>query len=84
MAECCLSMVEEGIFHPRQVERVRMVLNRLPEARRTDGEFLELAARLRELEKRNGEPGDAPNDGPATPVADSDTSGGGRHRRSLR
>jgi hypothetical protein len=29
---------------------------------------------------QNGEPGDAPNDGPAMPVDNSDGSGGGRHR----
>lgn len=30
MAECCLSLIEESAFSTRQVERVRMLLNRIP------------------------------------------------------
>lgn len=29
MAECCLSLIEASLFHRRQVERVRMLLNRI-------------------------------------------------------
>ncbi len=38
MAECCLSLVEAGVFSPRKTEQVRALLNRLPD---------ELAASLR-------------------------------------
>jgi hypothetical protein len=30
MAECCVALVETGVFHTRQLERVRMSLNRIP------------------------------------------------------
>jgi hypothetical protein len=30
MADCCLSLVEASVFHKRQVERVRMILKRVP------------------------------------------------------
>ena len=29
MAECCLSLIEEGVFHRRQTERVRELLKRV-------------------------------------------------------
>jgi hypothetical protein len=31
MAECCLLLIEAGIFHKRQLEHVRMILKKLPE-----------------------------------------------------
>jgi hypothetical protein len=30
MADCCLSLIEAAVFHQRQLERVRMMLKRLP------------------------------------------------------
>src|SRR5262245_14312529 len=30
MADCCLSLVEADVFQPSQLQRVRMILNRLP------------------------------------------------------
>jgi hypothetical protein len=30
MADCCLSLIEASVFHQRQLQRVRMVLKRLP------------------------------------------------------
>ena len=30
MADCCLSLIESSVFTPRQVQRVRMLLNRIP------------------------------------------------------
>jgi hypothetical protein len=59
MAECCLVLIEESIFHPRQTERVRMLLNSVPEERRSEQQVLDLVARVRAAEKK-GEP-----DGPA-------------------
>lgn len=31
MAEISLDLIQAGVFHPRQLERVRMLLNRIPE-----------------------------------------------------
>lgn len=31
MAETCLDLIQAGVFHQRQLERVRMLLNRIPE-----------------------------------------------------
>lgn len=56
MADCCLTLMEEAVFHKRQTERVRMLLNCVPEERRSDGRFLDLTGRLRAVEERaNGE-----------------------------
>ncbi|HLK57922.1 MAG TPA: zinc-ribbon domain containing protein [Chthonomonadaceae bacterium] len=53
MADCCLTLVEAGIFHPRQKEHVRILLKHLPEDGKSQKPFLELIARL----KRMGEAG---------------------------
>jgi len=55
MADCCLVLIEEAIFHPRQTERVRMLLNGLPEEMRSEQRFLDLSVRVRVAEKK-GEP----------------------------
>ena len=47
MAECCLSLIEEGVFHTRQTERVRELLKRVHV--NTEGEASE---RFRNLEER--------------------------------
>ena len=76
MAECCLTLVEDAVFHLRQLERVRMLLNRIPETHRSDMQFVQLVARLRAVEKRNSEPGSAPNGGPAASADNSSARGG--------
>ncbi|MBN2024806.1 MAG: zinc-ribbon domain-containing protein [Pirellulales bacterium] len=53
MAECCLCLVEAAVFPPRQLERVRMLLNRVPDARRSDDQVVEMIARLRAVEERD-------------------------------
>lgn len=52
MAECCLVLIEESIFHLRQTERVRMLLNSVPEERRSEQQFLDLLARVLAAEKK--------------------------------
>lgn len=47
MAECCLTLVEEGVFHERQTERVRMLLKSVPEERQSERRFADLSTRLR-------------------------------------
>ncbi len=46
MADCCLTLIEEAIFHFGQLERVRMLLHRIPESGRSDKLYLNLIARL--------------------------------------
>ena len=72
MADCCLTLVEEVVFHNRQTERVRMLLNRVPQEKRSDKRFLELSVRLHAVEtKANSERNAAPNGGPTTRLGDS-------------
>lgn len=52
MADCCLGLIEEAIFHRRQTDRVRMLLNCLPKDRRSEQRFLDLSARVREAEAK--------------------------------
>jgi hypothetical protein len=61
MAECCLTLMEESIFHPRQTERVRMLLNRVGDSCGEHDRLEALVVRLKEFEQRIGEPdaGDA-------------------------
>ena len=57
MAACCLSLIEASVFHIRQTERVRMLLNRISAERdvKTQNRFDELRVRLLALEtKSNG------------------------------
>jgi len=61
MAECCLTLMEESLFHPRQAERVRMLLKRTADGHQQDADFLDLVERLREFECRNGEPASGGN-----------------------
>lgn len=53
MANCCLMLIEASVFHVRQVERVRMLLNRMPEEQRGQQRFAQLAARLRAAEQNS-------------------------------
>ncbi len=61
MAERCLVLIEESIFHPRQTERVRMLPSSVPEERRSEEHFLDPSARVRAAEKK-GEPCAGPNE----------------------
>ncbi len=57
MAACCLSLIEANVFHRRQTERVRMLLNRISAecSVKTQNKFNELRERLLALEtKSNG------------------------------
>ncbi|WP_164102266.1 zinc-ribbon domain containing protein [Candidatus Laterigemmans baculatus] len=47
MAECCLDLVEGGVFHGRHTERVRMLLNKFPQ---NQGDAV--ARRIRDLRDR--------------------------------
>ena len=58
MAECCMGLIEQDIFHRRQTERVRMLLNQVPDESRSEQRFLTLVARVRSAEGQ-GEPSDA-------------------------
>lgn len=60
MARCSLTLMEQGLFHPRQTEHVRRLLNRVPEESRSGGPFLELISRLHALEARAKEASAAP------------------------
>jgi hypothetical protein len=44
MAECCLSLIEEGIFHKRQALNVRKLLQQAGEGKQCDGLQARLAA----------------------------------------
>jgi hypothetical protein len=51
MAECCLSLIEASVFSPRQHERVRMLLHRVPDRPRHAKRRQKLLGRVRNLEK---------------------------------
>lgn len=50
MADCCLGLVEKKVFHRRQLERVRALLGKLPEAVRAQAACVALRARLAQCE----------------------------------
>ena len=54
MADCCLSLIEQGKFTARQCERVRMLLNSIPRDAdiRNRSRYTDLAARCRAAEQR--------------------------------
>ena len=54
MADCCLRLIEQSIFHTRQTQRVRMLLNQVPQRKRRAKTFLELTARLHAVEAALG------------------------------
>lgn len=56
MAECSLSLIEAGVFHVRQVERVRMLLNDLPEDRdeTTERRYYDILHRVTRIEAGRG------------------------------
>jgi len=51
MAQCCLTLLENGVFHQRQTEHVRMLLNQAARTGdgSTDTRYDELLARLRAI-----------------------------------
>jgi len=56
MAECCLVLIEEAIFHSQQTERVRMLLKRIPQEKRSEQQFLDLSAQVRAAETKESDP----------------------------
>jgi len=63
MADCCLTLIEAEAFSIRQCERVRMLLKRVPEERRSEEKFRDLTARVHSVEGRaRGEKDAAPTD----------------------
>ena len=54
MASCCLALIEEGVFTTRQVEHVRMLVNRIPQAEHSSQEIMALVERLRLVEANIG------------------------------
>ena len=61
MADCCLTLIEEGIFGHQQLERVRMLLKRISVERRLDSKFTFLTERLQETETKRREQNGAPS-----------------------
>jgi hypothetical protein len=51
MAECCVSLIEASVFSPRQHERVRMLLHRVPDLPRYAKRKEKLLARVGKLQK---------------------------------
>jgi hypothetical protein len=49
MADCCLTLVEEAIFHPRPREHVRILLKHIPEDAQSNQQFRDLTARLEDV-----------------------------------
>jgi hypothetical protein len=69
MVDCCLTLMEEAIFHPRQSERVRMLLKQVPAENQSGQRFLQLTDRLHAVEARwkaekAAAPGGRPNEPP--------------------
>ena len=52
MADCCLLLIEAGVFHRKQVQRVRVLINRIPAERdeETQSKCNDLLARLSVVE----------------------------------
>lgn len=66
MAEACLALIEEQVFTDRQKERVRMLLNRIPEdsAIRLRPQYSEMERRLKEHDRRRADsPGQGDGEG---------------------
>jgi hypothetical protein len=75
MADACLYLIEHDVFTIRRTERVRMLLNLIPEDSdiRKRSQFSDLIKRLPEAEARGGKQTHAPEQ-PAGPVSDGDSS----------
>jgi len=57
MADCCLTLIEQSVFHRRQTERVRMLLKQVAHDPnyRADARYEDLLPRVRAIEGRDGE-----------------------------
>ena len=51
MAECCLSLIEEGVFHADQTQRVRQLLKRVDAQVELTAVFNDLSRRLAALDR---------------------------------
>ena len=62
MADCCLSLIESSVFTRRQLDRVRMLLNKIPsDADATiKSRYNQLADRVRSVATQDGEQSDEP------------------------
>jgi hypothetical protein len=61
MAECCIELIESGLFHNRQTERIRMLLNRIARNGDVDQRYIGLRNRVVAIEvARGGEQSDEP------------------------
>jgi len=56
MAECSLALIDHGVFHHRQAERVRMLLNSLPDDRddAVERSYKEIQERLNRIDSQEG------------------------------
>ncbi|TWT64784.1 zinc-ribbon domain containing protein [Allorhodopirellula solitaria] len=63
MAEACLSLIEKRVFTRRQTERVRMLLNSIPDDpdARKPSQYTDLVQRVVVLETKDDEGCDSPN-----------------------
>ena len=55
MANCCLTLIEQGFFSDRQTEHVRAIINQLPTDQHVGKNFEELITRLNNFEKRTND-----------------------------
>lgn len=57
MAECCLGLIEASVFHKQKLQRVRMLLNRVPSeiSQDTRARFNELHSHILALESKDAE-----------------------------
>ena len=62
MADCCLSLIESSVFTRRQLERVRMLLNKIPSDANdtTKSRYNKLLARVPPIVAQDGEQSDEP------------------------
>ena len=58
MAECCVSLIEEGVFHVRQSQHVRELLRKVDAQGEVADISKDLSTRLAALESDRGGPGD--------------------------
>ena len=52
MANCCLTLIEEGLFSNRQTEHVRAIINHIPPDQQVSKNFEELVRRLHTIENQ--------------------------------
>jgi Probable zinc-ribbon domain len=64
MADCCLTLIEEGIFGQQQLERVRMLLKQISVNRRLEAKINSVTKRLQAAETKKREQNAAPTGTP--------------------